>query len=73
MAADPRVRREFTPQYVAWCLAIAMAGAPLIRSATAELNRSAGIAWPFSLAHCRAADTPGCGPEPVVLTRLATR
>ena len=46
--------------------------APAVRAFTAELNQSIGLAWPFSLAHCRAPSTPGCGrhdPRPASIGR----
>ncbi len=32
----------------------------LVRTATADLNRTVGQVWPFSLASCRTASAPGC-------------
>lgn len=45
---------------IATALAVALAIAPLVRGTTAELTRTLGTAWPFALAHCHVASTPGC-------------
>jgi len=41
-------------------LAIALIGAPVVRTVTSELNGTVGRAWPFSLARCVSLATPGC-------------
>lgn len=41
-------------------LAIALVLSFPVRSVSIEINHTLGRAWPFSLAHCRTRDTPGC-------------
>ena len=46
----------------------------VVRSATVQLNQTLGLVWPFSLAHCRVAATPGCGrPTWVAFAEPASR
>ncbi len=42
-------------------LAIALIGAPVVRTVTSELTGTVGRAWPFSLARCVSLATSGCG------------
>lgn len=44
-------------------LAVASVIAPVVRTFSTGLNQSLGQVRPFSLAHCRAPTTPGCGPR----------
>lgn len=63
---SPPVRRRggaVALKQVAVALAVAVAAAPVLRGATAGLNRTLGPVWPFSLAHCLASASPGCGPR----------
>ncbi len=41
-------------------LIVAMALSAAVRGATAMTNQTIGRAWPFVLARCHAAATPGC-------------
>ena len=45
----------------ALALGFALIAAPVVRTVTAELDSTVGRAWPFSLARCSPAATPGCG------------
>ena len=46
----------------AFALGFALIAAPVVRTVTAELGNTVGRAWPFSLARCSSAATPGCSP-----------
>ena len=48
------------PKLIGIALVVAMLAAPVVRLATAGLTHSLGMRFPFSLAHCRVAATPGC-------------
>ena len=55
---------------IAISMLIAMGLSMIVRPVTAELNRTLGTVWPFSLVHCQT-KSPGCNaPCP---TRLAQR
>lgn len=45
---------------VAFALGLALIAAPIVRNLTSELNETVGRGWPFSLARCSSAATPGC-------------
>ena len=61
------------PGQIALVLAVILGGAVLTRSVTAELNQTVGTVWPFSLAHCHVATTPGCGAQAWPERHEATR
>ncbi len=44
----------------ALALGFALIAAPVVRTVTVELDSTVGRAWPFSLARCSSAATPGC-------------
>lgn len=50
---------------VALAFAVALMAAPVVRTVTFELNNTVGRAWPFALARCQSAATPGCSGQPV--------
>ena len=45
---------------LALCLLVAIVAAPVIHGVATEISQAAGPLWPFSAAHCRSRDTPGC-------------
>ena len=52
----------------AFTLGFALIAAPIVRNLTSELNETVGRGWPFSLARCSSAATPGCRDMPVLST-----
>lgn len=46
----------------AFALAVALLFAPVVRSATGDLNQSLGRVGPFASVRCHAPTSPGCGP-----------
>ncbi len=53
---------------VAFALGLALIAAPIVRNLTSELNETVGRGWPFSLARCSSAATPGCRDMPGLAT-----
>ena len=42
------------------CLAVAMILSLVVRGVTASTSQTLGRVWPFSIAFCQPASTPGC-------------
>ena len=60
----PRDREGRDLAAVGMALAIALLCSTMLRTVAAEVNNTAGRMWPFSLAHCHVAASPGCDPQP---------
>ncbi len=58
---------------VALAATVILGGTLLTRSVTTGLNRTLGTVWPFSLAHCYVAASPGCGTQEWSERHEATR